>query len=182
MPDGTHSHPSDTNGRDETDESLRRQLKESSAKAEEYRDALLRARAELENLRKQTTRKIEDAHRYALQEFVRELLPVKDGLEAGLASAAGRTDTVALREGIELTLKNWGDLLAAIGVEEIDSLGQPFDPERHQAISLRAATPGEQAKAVVEVAQKGYLLNGRLIRPAMVVVADRGADSSDTEV
>ena len=187
MPDGTHPHPASSacdDDRDETVESLRLQLKESSDRAEHYREGLLRARAEIENLRKQTTRRIEDAHKYALQEFIRDLLPVKDGLEAGLASVGGRmdADAASLREGIELTLKNWDELLARIGVEELDPLGQTFDPELHQAISMRAAGSDEQPNSVVEITQKGYLLNGRLIRPAMVVVADRGADSADTEV
>ena len=154
-------------------EELREQLEKTVAEAEEYRGRLLRTQADLENLRKRTAREIENAHKFALEEFVRELLPIKDALEAGLSSAthAEIVDTDALRQGIELTLRTWETTLASAGIEKIDALGDPFDPERHEAMSIRPATDGERPGSVVDVVQEGYRLHGRLLRPARVVVA-----------
>jgi len=155
-------------------EELREQLEESVAEAEESRGQLLRSQADLENLRKRTAREIENAHRFALLEFVRELLPIKDALEAGIQSATGSevVEADALRAGIELTLRTWETTLAAAGIEKIDALGEPFDPEQHEALSVRPAVDDELPGSVVDIVQTGYRLHDRLIRPARVVVAE----------
>jgi molecular chaperone GrpE len=147
------------------------QLEAARATAEEHWALLLRSRAELENLRKRQERELENAHKFALDGFVRELLPVRDSLELGCSAAqeAG-ADMSKLREGTELTLKLLGDAMSRFGVEPVDPLDQPFNPALHQAISIQPranAAPG----SVVVVVQKGYMLNGRLVRPAMVIVS-----------
>lgn len=159
-------------------EQLVRKREELRLLAGEQQDQLLRARAEVENQRKRGERAVDEARKFALQAFVRDLLPVKDNLERGLevvAQDAG-DEAAALREGIRMTLQLWSELLASSGVVEIDPLGQSFDPNVHEALSIHSsseATPN----TVVEVAQKGYLLNGRLIRPARVIVAGGGEDA-----
>lgn len=154
-----------------TPEELHLLLEDARSKADDHWNQVLRLQAELENLRKRNQRELENAHKYALEKFVRELLPVKDSLEMGLAAAAEGADESAakLREGTELTLKMLQTVLEKFGVEEINPEGQPFDPELHQAMS---AVPSEDAEpnTVLSVMQKGYLLNDRLIRPAMVIV------------
>ncbi|MBI2994075.1 MAG: nucleotide exchange factor GrpE [Gammaproteobacteria bacterium] len=138
-------------------------------KSEENLDLAMRARAELENLRKRTVRDVESAHKYALERFVNELLPVLDSMELGLAaSAAG--DVVSLRQGLELTLKLFADALQKFGVTVLDPMGEKFNPERHHAVSVQEAV-GVEPGTVIAVMQKGYELNGRLVRPAVVAVA-----------
>jgi molecular chaperone GrpE len=146
-------------------------LAEAQAKAEEHYAQMVRAHAELENLKKRHSRDLENAHKFALDKFVAELLGVWDSLELGHSAAQDEAADVAkLREGTELTLKMLGDAMSKFGVEQIDPIDQPFDPEFHQAMSMqpRADVP---ANTVVAVVQKGYTLNGRLVRPAMVMVS-----------
>jgi len=146
-------------------------LESARGEAAENWDKLVRARAELDNLRKRHERELEGARKYAIERFVGELLPVRDSLELGLSAAQGETADVAkLREGKELTLKLLTDVLGKFGIGEVDPQGQPFNPELHQAISMQ---PREDvpASTVVTVVQKGYTLNGRLVRPAMVIVS-----------
>ncbi len=147
-------------------------LEDARARADEHWDQVLRLQAELENLRKRQQRELESAHKYALERFVQELLPVKDSLEMGLAAAreVEEESSARLCEGTELTLKMLQTALEKFGVREIDPAGQPFDPELHQAMSA-VASEGSEPNTVLNVMQKGYLLNDRLIRPAMVVVA-----------
>lgn len=154
-------------------EALDRELEDTRAEAERYKELYIRARAELENQQKRVTREVETRAGHAKDALVRALLPVKDGLEAGLAHSATVADPAVtpFREGIEVTLRGWDAALAAAGVEEIDPLGRPFDPERHEALSVRPAGAGQPPNTIVEVAQKGYALDGRLIRPALVVVS-----------
>ena len=133
-------------------------------------DKALRATAELENIRRRTSRDIENAHKYALERFVNELLPVIDSMELGINASQSAEDLESLREGMDLTLKKLFDCLEKFGVKAIDPAGDKFDPEWHEAVSmqeLEGSDPGQ----VVTVMQKGYELNGRLVRPAMVVVA-----------
>ncbi len=152
-------------------EQLLLSLQDAQAKADEHWNQLLSARAELENARRRAQREVESAHKFALEKFVRELLPVKDSLELGLAAAEGEAAEVGkLREGMELTLKMLAGAMEKFGVEEVNPVGQKFNPEYHQAMATQAA-PGKEPNAVLTVYQKGYLLNERLIRPAMVVVA-----------
>ncbi len=152
-------------------EELQLLLEDARNKADDHWNRVLRLQAELENLRKRSQRELENAHKYALEKFVQELLPVKDSLEMGLAAADESSESAAkLREGMELTLKMLQTVLEKFGVKEIDPLGQPFDPELHQAMSMVESQDAEP-NTVVTVMQKGYLLNDRLVRPAMVVVA-----------
>lgn len=134
----------------------------------ELKDTALRERADLDNQRKRMARELEQARRYANERLLADLLPVFDSLEAGLAAGAGEASR--LREGMELTLKQLGKVAADHGLEPVDPLGAAFDPERHQAISTVAGSEHPEG-TVVQVVQKGYLLNQRLLRPALVVVA-----------
>lgn len=127
------------------------------------REDVLRAQAEMQNLRRRTERDVSNAHKFALEKFVGELLPVVDNLERALA-AFEEGD-----EGIELTLKSFMDVLQRFQVEQVTPEGEPFDPELHQAMSM-VPNPDMENNTVMEVFQKGYTLNGRLVRPAMVVV------------
>lgn len=134
-------------------------------------DQSLRTQAEMQNLRRRSERDVENAHKYALDKFVGELLPVVDNLERTLQVIdQENVELTSLVEGVELTLKNFQDVLVRYKVEPIDPKGQMFDPEFHQAMSM-LEMPGEAPNTVVDVFQKGYTLNGRLVRPAMVVVA-----------
>lgn len=135
---------------------------------DQAREDLLRAQAEMQNLHRRAERDVENAHKYALDKFVGELLPVVDNLERALAVDSENHD--AVREGIELTLKSFLDVLKRFNVEPVDPHGQPFNPELHQAMST-LPNPDVEPNTVMEVFQKGYTLNGRLVRPAMVVVA-----------
>lgn len=141
----------------------------AEAKVDEYRDQYLRAAAETENVRKRAARDVENARRYALENFSRDLLAVKDSLEMGI-QAAESADVSALLEGKEATLKLLATTLERFGITELDPAGEPFDPEFHEAMSMQPSTDAEPG-SVITVVQKGYLLNGRLLRPAMVVVA-----------
>ena len=151
---------------------LQQRLAEAESKAQENWDKLLRVQAEMENVRRRAERDVESAHKYALEKFAAELLPVKDSLEMGLAAAeqSADADIAKLREGTELTLKMLGDVLNKFGIRVIDPLDQPFNPDFHQAMSM-IDSPDKAPNTVVAVMQKGYTLNERLLRPAMVVVA-----------
>jgi molecular chaperone GrpE len=152
-------------------EDLSQLLEQARAKADEHYEQMMRAHAELENLKRRHERDLENAHKYGLDKFVAELLGVWDSLELGHSAAQDETaDVQKLREGTELTLKMLSDAMGKFGVEQIDPINQPFDPELHQAMSMqpRADVP---ANTVVAVVQKGYRLNGRLVRPAMVMVS-----------
>jgi molecular chaperone GrpE len=152
-------------------EELQAQLVEARADLQSQRNDVLRARAELDNLRKRTQRDVEQAHKYALDGFARELLSVRDSLELGLSAAQETTgDVEKLREGMELTLKQLTTVMERFNIVQVNPQGERFDPERHQAMSTQPSTqlpPG----TVTTVYQKGYLLNERLIRPALVVVS-----------
>lgn len=153
---------------EEAQESLT-DLEQTQAKAAENWDRYLRCAAELENVRKRSARDVENAHRFALERFSRELLAVKDSLEMGLA-AAENASIESLLQGSEATLKIFATTMQQFGIEEVDPAGEPFDPEFHEAISMMPSEDVEPG-SVVTVVQKGYSLNGRLLRPAMVVVA-----------
>jgi len=150
-------------------------LEDARAKADEHFDALLRARAEIENLKRRHANELEKAHKFALDGFVRELLTVRDSLELGRDAAHdANADLGRLREGTDLTLKLLTDAMSKFGVEQIDPEGEPFNPEYHQAMTMQPR-PELPTNTVVSVVQKGYLLNGRLVRPALVIVSNRGA-------
>lgn len=143
---------------------------ELKAKAEENWDRYLRAAAEADNVRKRAARDVEHARKFALERFASELLAVKDSLEMGIAVAEESTDAESLLEGSRATLKQLSSTMERFGIEEVDPRGEPFDPTRHEAMTTQPATEVEP-DTVLTVYQKGYMLNGRLLRPARVVVA-----------
>ena len=146
-------------------------LQDARERADAHWNELLRARAELANLQRRAERDLEHAHKYGLEKFVSELLPVIDSLELGLNAAAGAAAQDKLREGMELTLKMLVSAVGKFGVQAVDPMGERFDPALHQAMSVQPAPPGAEANRVLAVYQKGYVLNDRLVRPAMVVVS-----------
>ena len=149
-------------------EALTRQLAEAETTIAGLREALLRDRAEIENQRRRMQRDLEQTLRFANEKLLRELLPVYDGMEHGLA--ADTADAAALREGMQLTLKALHKLGETHGLTEVNPLGEPFNSETQQAMSV-VESPGQSPGTVVTVMQKGYVLNGRLLRPALVMVA-----------
>ena len=142
-------------------------LKKLETEAADLRDAWLRSRAEMENMRKQGVADVARAHKYGIERFAGELLAVKDSLESSLA--AENASREALRAGVELTLKQLAAAFEKSQVTEIEAQGRKFDPHRHQAMAM--VDSGEPPNTVVQVFQKGYLLADRVLRPAMVAVA-----------
>lgn len=147
---------------------LEARVAELEASNRELRDSVLRERAELENQRKRLQRDLEQARRFANEKLLGELLPVYDGLESGLAIEGG--DVASIREGLALTLKALLKVAENHGMVQINPVGETLDPERHHAVSVVAA-PEQSPGTVVTVLQKGYVLNDRLLRPALVTVA-----------
>ncbi len=155
----------------QTLEELSRQLDLANAKAEENWDKFVRIQAEMENLRRRTERDLQNAHKFGLENVIKALLPVIDSLELGIQAAIGDSpELVKLREGSVLTLKQFSSVLENFNCIALDPVGKVFDPEKHQAMSMQPTADAEP-NMVVTVFQKGYLLNDRLVRPAMVVVA-----------
>lgn len=150
-------------------------LQAAEARANDNWDKYLRAVAELDNVRKRAQRDVENAHKYGLERLIGELLAVSDSMEAALATDTA-TDAEALREGNRATLKLLLATIGKFGVEQIDPAGEPFDPERHEAMTM-VPNPEVEPNTVIDVIQKGYLLNGRLVRPARVVVASAPPDA-----
>lgn len=150
---------------------LQAELEKAQAALQEAEEQVLRARADVQNIRRRAEQDVEKARKFALEKFASELLPVVDNLERGLESAAQENAAVdAIREGVEMTLNMFQGALGKFNVEVVDPAGAPFDPNHHQAMSM--VENGEvEPNTVLHVMQKGYLLNGRLLRPAMVVVA-----------
>ncbi len=146
------------------------------AKADENWQKYLRAAAELENVRKRAARDVENAHKFALERLAVELLAVRDSLEMGLA-AGDDADVESLRQGKEATLKQLVTIMERFGVEELDPQGEPFDPGLHEAMTMQPSADLEPG-SVLTVIQKGYALNGRLLRPARVVVAAEVGDGA----
>lgn len=152
-------------------EDMHLMLEDARAKVDEHQNELLRARAEQDNMRKRAARDVENARKFALEGFVKELLPVKDSLELGLSAAKEVEGGHAkVLEGMDLTLKMLSAAMEKFNVQEINPVDQPFDPELHQAMATQPSDTLEP-NTVITVYQKGYLLNDRLVRPAMVVVS-----------
>ncbi len=149
---------------------LQEQLDAANKKAEENWDQLLRTRAEMENLQKRAQRDIENAHKYGLEKIANELLGVRDSMELGLGAAQENTDVESLREGAELTLKMLTQLMEKFGIKEVSPENQRFNPELHQAMTMQESEQLEP-NTVIAVMQKGYTLNDRLLRPALVTVS-----------
>ena len=151
-------------------EGLEQEISVLRERLAESQDRVLRAQAEMENLRKRTVRDIENAHKYALDRFIKELVPVIDSMELGINASESTDQAAGIREGMELTLKMFLDSLEKFGVETIAPQGEKFNPEQHEAVTMQEVA-GMESGTVVAVMQKGYALNGRLVRPAMVMVA-----------
>jgi molecular chaperone GrpE len=149
-------------------EILSRQLGEAESKLAEMRETVLRERAELDNQRKRLQRDLEQARRFANEKLLADLLPVLDNLERGLATEGG--DPAALRGGVELTLRELIRVVDASGLKAVGTVGEAFDPERHQAMAM-VDSAGHASGRIVAVMQKGYVLNERLLRPALVSVS-----------
>lgn len=152
---------------------LQIQLTAAEEKANQYWERLLRLQAEMDNLQRRVERDVANAHKYALEKFVLELLPIVDTLERAVTTHKddeSGSGSGSLLDGVSLTLKMFYTGLEKFGVEQVDPIGQPFNPELHQAVSTQVdcdTKPG----TVISVLQKGYLLNNRLVRPALVVVS-----------
>lgn len=152
-------------------EQLLVQLEQANEEAVSLKDQMLRAQAEMQNLRKRSQRDVENAHKYGLEKFLSNLLPVIDSLEKAIESAGQAEDNnKAILEGVELCLKMMLDILSKENVVQIDPEGEPFDPKFHEAMSV-IEHPDMEPNSVVNVFQKGYTLNERLVRPAMVIVS-----------
>ena len=150
-------------------------LEEDLAKLQEdlaaAKDAALRAQADAQNVKRRAEQDVEKARKFALERFAGELLPVVDNLERALESASGDDEAIKpIAEGVELTLKSFMDVLGKQNIEVVDPQGEPFDPNLHQAMSMIENNEVEP-NTVIAVMQKGYTLNGRLVRPAMVMVS-----------
>ena len=149
---------------------LIQKLKEAEESAKKYLDLYVRAQAEMDNLKKRLRKEKEEFLKFANESLIKELLPVVDNLENALRHAKDENSVDALREGIELTLKGMKDALSKAGVEEVKALGERFDPNYHHAVS-QEETDQVETGTVLQELQKGYTLNQRLLRPAMVVVS-----------
>ena len=158
----------DAEAAEQEQQSETEQLKAQVATAN---DQVLRVQAEMQNVRRRAERDVENAHKYALDKFAADLLPVVDNLERALAAIDSADEgQKAVAEGLELTLKSFMEVLVRYKIEAIDPAGEPFDAELHQAVSM-VPNPDLEHNTVMDVFQKGYSLNGRLVRPAMVVVS-----------
>jgi len=152
-------------------EDLASQLEEAQQQsAKDNWDKLLRSQAEMENLKRRTSKDLENAHKFALDGFVKALLEVSDSLSMGLKSAKDEKATLENTvEGLELTNKVFGSTLEKFGVETVSPVGEKFDPELHEAVTM-VPMPDKKSNTVLEVIQTGFTLNGRLVRPALVIV------------
>jgi molecular chaperone GrpE len=147
------------------------ELAAAQQQAAQHWDSLLRLQAEMENLRRRSRIDIENAHKYGVEKLLHALVPVADSLELGLEAAAKPEASVeSIREGVDMTFKQLLDVLADFNVERINPAGEKFDPQKHEAMTM-IPSPEHESNSVVEVFQKGYALNERLIRPARVIVA-----------
>lgn len=152
-------------------ESLSQQLEAAQNKAQENWDLLLRSRAEMDNLQKRASRDLENAHKFALDKIANELLAVRDSMELGLSAAeAEQVDVDSLKEGVDLTLKMLAQVMEKFNIKQTNPQNEKFDPDLHQAMSMQESE--ELApNTVISVMQKGYTLNDRLLRPALVIVS-----------
>ncbi|SFV77643.1 Heat shock protein GrpE [hydrothermal vent metagenome] len=149
---------------------LQTQLEEAQKSTKDNWDKVLRAQAEMENLRRRNAKDLENAHKFALDGFVKALLEVKDSLTMGLKTARDDNASIeGITEGLEMTDKVFLSTLEKFGVETINPAGEPFNPEFHEAVTM-IPMPDNESNSVLEVIQVGFSLNGRLVRPAMVVV------------
>ena len=158
--------------------SLSAQIEGLQQEVSTARDQMLRSAAEAQNVRRRAEADVEKAHKFALEKFARELLPVVDSLEKATEALAGAEDSQ--KEGVEMTLQLYLGALEKFQIKQLNPMGQSFDPQYHEAMSM-VPNPAMPSNAVMDVLQKGYTLNDRLLRPAMVVVATGGAPKNIDE-
>jgi molecular chaperone GrpE len=168
----TDTNTAETHAEKETMPSLETLLKAAELQAAEHHDAWLRAKAETENMRRRAAEDVDKARKFAVENFASELLAVKDSLEAALAAESPSVEN--MKDGVELTLKQLSAAFGKFNLIDIDPMGEKFDPHQHQAI--QAVESDQPANTVVTVLQKGYRLNERTLRPALVMVA-KGKDA-----
>ena len=166
---------------DQDPDTLQALLEDARNKADSHWDQCLRLQADIENLRKRHERDLVNAHKFALEKFAVDLLPVKDSLEMGLAAAGESADVARLKEGGELTLKMLTSAMDKYNIQEVSALNEKFNPEYHDAMSMQERAD-VKPNTVVTVVQKGYLLNDRLIRPAMVIVSKAAQHSGEGQL
>lgn len=189
--DQTVDEPADSDPADDAAQ-LREALEQAQAEAEAQKDRALRAAAEAENVRKRADRRVENAHKYALEKFVGDLLPAVDSFERAVEAALKASEgadaaepataaaaATAVAEGAQLSLKLFEEALQKQGIEVVDPLGAPFDPNLHEAMTMLESASAEPG-SVMDVFQKGYTVNGRLVRAARVVVA-KAPPAADAE-
>lgn len=162
----------DVKNEDEVIESnIELELQQAQEKNEDYWDQIMRLKADIENNRKRSDRDIENAHKYALRNFIEALLPIVDSMEMGqVAAHAEKASLESIREGVDLIMNMFVQVLENQGLVKFDPKGETFDPDQHQAISM-VEDKKAKSNTIISVVQKGFILNDRLVRPAMVVVA-----------
>ncbi len=146
------------------------ELEQARAQAADYLDRMTRMQAEMDNLRKRAARDVEKARKFALEPFAKELLAVADSMDMGLTAAQDAEDVASLQEGMDLTRKQLFSVLEKFNIEVLDAMGVKFNPEQHEAMTM-VPNPDMEPNTVMDVIQKGYTLNGRLLRPARVIVS-----------
>jgi molecular chaperone GrpE len=178
--DNQGANPEDVQQPSETDvEQLKAELADTRKQLQDAKDSVLRALAEAQNAKHRADRAVEQAHKFGLEKIIQELLPVVDNLERSLEVKVNIDEAfvTALRGGVEMTLNQFQTVLGKFKVEVVDPEGQPFDPRMHQAMSI-VENENVEPNTVVAVMQKGYTLNDRLVRPAMVMVSKAAAGSA----
>jgi len=180
--DGKGSASADTPLDELTLEQALERLDQAEAAAAAHQADILRLHADMQNVRRRAEQDVEKAHKYGQERLVSDLLPVLDNLERALQAVDGdeHEKLGALRQGVELTLKSFLDCLKKFNVNIIDPAGEPFDPQFHQAMGMQESTTAEP-DTVIAVMQKGYSLNGRVLRPAMVMVSRAPTEGVDTK-
>ncbi|NIB44608.1 nucleotide exchange factor GrpE [Pseudomaricurvus alkylphenolicus] len=169
--EATEAAAEETTAEAPTVDAIQAEIETLTGELSEAKDHVLRAQAEVQNIRRRAEQDVEKAHKFGQEKLVSDLLPIIDNLERALESIDANDEALkAVIEGVELTLKSFQDTLARHKVEAIHPLGEPFDPQFHQAMSM-VESPDAEPNSVINVFQKGYTLHGRLVRPAMVVVA-----------
>jgi molecular chaperone GrpE len=160
---------------EQADKDWKREAQSLAHQLEELKEQALRVHADAQNVRRRAEMDVEKAHKFALEKFAKELLPVIDSLEKAVeAEVAAGNEMTPLREGVEMTLSLFLSAISKFNLEQIDPVGQPFDPGMHEAMSL-VEVPNVEPNTVIAAMQKGYTLNGRLVRPAMVMVSKNSA-------
>ncbi|THB70791.1 MAG: nucleotide exchange factor GrpE [Gammaproteobacteria bacterium] len=160
---------------------LKKQIEELTAKADENWNLYLRSQAEIENVRKRGQKDVESAHKYAVEKFVAELIPIKESMDLGYAASHEEdVDIAKIKEGTELTLKMFSSMFDKFKIVEVNPKGEKFNPSFHEAISM-LPSPEFDANTVIDVVQKGYLLNERVIKPALVVVSNGPGSKGDDD-